>query len=62
MHIEGLEKHISTMYEELVEEFTNKKSNAEATILKDQKIAWITQDLAKMRQNVREKEQYITGK
>ena len=50
MHIEGLEKHISTMYEELVEEFTNKKSNAEATILKDQKIAWITQDLAKMRQ------------
>ena len=61
MHIEGLEKHISTMYEELVEEFTAKKTNAETTILKDQRIAWITQDLAKMRQNVREKEQYITG-
>lgn len=60
-HIEGLEKHISTMYEELVEEFNSKKANAEATALQEQKIMWISQDLAKMRQSVREKEQYITA-
>eukprot|EP01032_Pedospumella_encystans_P021980 gene21980-24919_t len=41
MHIEGLEKHIATMYEELVEEFSLKKANSEATALQEQKIAWI---------------------
>lgn len=60
-HIEGLEKHISTMYEELVEEFSNKKAASEASVLKDQKINWISQDLNKMRQNVREKEQFIAA-
>eukprot|EP01039_Chlorochromonas_danica_P002482 gene2482-2720_t len=60
-HIEGLEKHISTMYEELVEEFSNKKAATEASVLKDQKITWISQDLNKMRQNVREKEQTIAA-
>jgi hypothetical protein len=61
MHIEGLEKHISTMYEELVEEFSTKKANSEASALQEQKIVWISQDLYKMRQSVREKEQYITA-
>jgi hypothetical protein len=61
MHIEGLEKHISTMYEELVEEFSSKKANTEAAALQEQKIMWISQDLNKMRQSVREKEQYITA-
>lgn len=61
MHIEGLEKHIATMYEELVEEFSAKKANTEATALQEQKIMWISQDLNKMRQSVREKEQYITA-
>jgi WD40 repeat protein len=60
-HIEGLEKHISTMYEELVEEFNTKKSSSEAASLKDQKIVWISQDLNKMRQSVREKEQHIAA-
>jgi hypothetical protein len=60
-HIEGLEKHIATMYEELVEEFTNKKVLSENSVIKDQKISWISQDLMKMRQSVREKEQYIAG-
>lgn len=60
-HIEGLEKHISTMYEELVEEFNAKKATAEGSQLKDQRIAWITQDLAKTRQDVREKERYIAA-
>jgi hypothetical protein len=49
------------MYEELVEEFNAKKSNTEATALQEQKIMWISQDLNKMRQSVREKEQYITA-
>jgi len=61
MHIEGLEKHIATMYEELVEEFSTKKANSEASALQEQKIMWISQDLNKMRQSVREKEQYITA-
>eukprot|EP01038_Epipyxis_sp_PR26KG_P006221 gene6221-8573_t len=59
-HIEGLEKHISTMYEELVEEFNMKKAMSESSVLKDQKIQWITQDLNKLRQGVRERDQLIT--
>lgn len=58
-HIEGLEKHISTMYEELVDEFTNKKATQEASHLKDQKISWISRDLIKTKQLVREKEHVI---
>ena len=60
-HIEGLEKHIATMYEELVEEFSAKKTAIDSAVLKDQKIVWISQDLTKMRQYLREKEQYIAG-
>eukprot|EP01036_Dinobryon_divergens_P027907 gene27907-36764_t len=46
-HIEGLERHISTMYEELVEEFNNKKMLSES-------------DLSKTRQEVREREAVIS--
>ena len=60
-HIEGLEKHISTMYEELVEEFNAKKSSQEAAQLKDQKIHWIVNDLNKLRESMRERDQYITA-
>mmetsp|Transcript_15032 Transcript_15032/g.16277 ORF Transcript_15032/g.16277 Transcript_15032/m.16277 type:complete len:1892 (-) Transcript_15032:105-5780(-) len=60
-HIEGLEKHIATMYEELVEEFSTKKMMSENSDIKDQKIQWISQDLSKTRQSVREKEQYIAA-
>ena len=60
-HIESLEKHISTMYEELVEEFNIKKINNESYNLQEQKIQWLSLDLNKIRQNVREKEQYITA-
>lgn len=60
-HIEGLEKHIATMYEELVEEFSLKKAAQDSSSLKDQKIQWISQDLNKTRQAVREKEQYIAA-
>jgi hypothetical protein len=60
-HIEGLEKHIATMYEEMVDEFAAKKASAEANQLKDQKISWLSQDLNKLRATVREKEQYIAG-
>jgi hypothetical protein len=49
------------MYEELVEEFSNKKILSENTEIKDQKISWISQDLMKTRQSVREKELYIAG-
>jgi len=60
-HIEGLEKHVSTMYEELVEEFNNKKILDEAVQAKDQKIVWATQDLRKVRAMVREQEQYVNA-
>jgi len=47
------------MYEELVEEFNNKKLLSESVNLKDQKIQWVLQDLSKTRQEVRDKEAYI---
>jgi hypothetical protein len=49
------------MYEELVEEFSTKKVLSDSSVLKDQKITWILQDLAKTRQDVRDKEQYIAA-
>ena len=61
MHIEGLERHISTMYEELVEEFDEKKQTTMLSSMKDQKVALLTQDLAKGRQLNRQKERYISA-
>ena len=58
--LQGLEKHISTMYEELVEEFNNKKNLTESVSRKDQKIQWVLQDLAKTRQEVRDRDAYIS--
>lgn len=58
-HIEGLEKHISTMYEELVEEFSMKKQISEASSLKEQKLLWLSSDLAKMKCTIKEKEEVI---
>lgn len=52
----GLEKHIATMYEEWVDEFALKKSNAEAMQLQQQKAGWLSQDLAKLRAAGREKD------
>ena len=60
-HIEGLEKHISTMYEELVEEFNTKKELTDNSNYKDQRIQWLTQDLSKVRQDLRGNEQYISA-
>jgi len=55
-HIEGLEKHIGTMYEELVEEFNLKKTVSETTVTKDQKIHWMLSDLSKTKQSLKEKD------
>lgn len=44
----GLERHITTMYEELVEEFDFKKSQANQSEYKDQKIALLSSEVAKV--------------
>jgi hypothetical protein len=48
-HIENLERHISTIYEELVEEFDLKKNTNKIIQQKDYKMSTLTQDLHKYR-------------
>lgn len=60
-HIEDLENHISTMYEELVGEFDNKNTVMLQNDVKDKKIAFISQEISKLRADKREKELYITA-
>ena len=60
-HIEGLERHISAMYEELVEEFENKK---ESEILKEkteQRSNLVLEDLGRARVALRKSDRYING-
>jgi hypothetical protein len=60
-HIEGLERHITTMYEELVEEFDQKKDKEAVMELKDQKIALLAQELSKVRRAGKFNEQFIVS-
>ena len=60
-HIEGLERHISTMYEELVEEFENKKSAEIEKEKLDQRNATVVEDLNYWRTSSRKTERYIGG-
>ena len=60
-HIEDLENHISTMYEELVGEFDNKSIVMNQNEVKDKKIAFMSQELSKLRTDRREKELYIAA-
>lgn len=56
-HIEGLEKHISTIYEELVEEFEQKNSTQHNIAQKDTKIQILTSELQKVRNVALKREQ-----
>jgi len=58
-HIEGLEQHIRTMYEELVEEFENKKEESMKAEAKDLRISAFIHEVGLLRQDNRQKDIYI---
>ena len=60
-HIVGLENHIRTMYEELVEEFEAKKAGAMETERKDLKLAASSHEVARLRAENKQKEVYISA-
>lgn len=60
-HIEGLEKHVTAMYEELVLEFKNQKYSQVVLEAKDQKMLSITSELGKLKNEVKVKEDYIAA-
>jgi predicted RNase H-like nuclease (RuvC/YqgF family) len=51
-HIEGLESHIKSMYEEMVTEFERKKSLDREVENRDMKIVTMSSELARLRQQV----------
>ena len=58
-HIEGLEQHIRTMYEELVDEFENKREESMKAETKDLRIASFTHEVSLLRQDNRQKDIFI---
>jgi WD40 repeat protein len=60
-HIEGLERHISTMYEELVEEFEHKKNSQIEIEKNDQRSALVQQELSYEKVQSRKRERYINS-
>lgn len=58
-HIEGLEQHIRTMYEELVEEFESKKEESLRSADKDLRISAFVHEVSLLRQDNRQKDIYI---
>ena len=58
-HIEGLENHISIMYEELVHEFEFKKSATNVLEVKDQKISLLMSEVAKLKTELGSNDQYV---
>lgn len=60
-HIEGLEHHIRTMYEELVDEFDAKKESKMQTEFKDMKLSGLHQEVEHLRQQTRQKDLYIAA-
>ena len=60
-HIEGLESHISVMYEELVGEFETKKSTSDVLFKKEQKISMLLQELTALKQDVASKDLLVAG-
>jgi hypothetical protein len=60
-HIEGLERHISTMYEELVDEFEQKKNSEIDREKNDQRSALVSQELAFEKVQSRKRERYINS-
>ena len=60
-HIEGLERHITTMYEELVEEFDFKKESAKSLDQKQQKLTVLSQEILRSKNEAMKTEQYIAN-
>ncbi len=60
-HIEGLERHITTMYEELVEEFETKKNEKIEKEKNDQRNNLVLADLNYERLQNRKRERYVTA-
>lgn len=60
-HIVGLERHISTMYEELVEEFDYKRETASTLEQRKKKIGILTSELKMVRDDNAKKEQYVSN-
>lgn len=60
-HIEDLENHISTMYEELVGEFDNKNAVISQNDVKDKKLHHASKEISKLRADKQDKEVYIAA-
>eukprot|EP00605_Chrysophyceae_sp_TOSAG23-4_P001800 GSChrysophyteH1.ASY1.ANO1.1990.1 assembled CDS len=60
-HIEGLERHISTMYEELVEEFENKKENEIQKEKTEQRNHLVMEDLKETKKALRKSERSMNA-
>jgi len=60
-HIEGLERHISTMYEELVEEFENKKQGEIVKEKSEQRANLVVEDLNRAHVLLRKSDRYINA-
>jgi WD40 repeat protein len=60
-HIEGLERHITTMYEELVEEFESKKNEKIEKEKNDQRNNLVIADLNSERLQNRKRERFVTA-
>ena len=60
-HIQGLEGHIDSMYDELEKEYGLKKQTDQTIDSKEMKIHTLAQELTGLRSSLREKESYIAS-
>ena len=60
-HIEDLENHISSMYEELVGEFDNKNAVMNQNEVKEKRLQFMSAEINTLRRDRKEKELYITA-
>lgn len=60
-HIEGLERHISTMYEEFVEDYDYKQTTAMALDQSKLKIHLLTQEVGKLKEENNKKETFLAN-
>ena len=60
-HIEGLEKHVTAMYEELVGEFEGKKVIQAQSDQKDKRLAVINSEITRLKGELKEREELISA-
>lgn len=60
-HIEGLEKHVTAMYEELVGEFEGKKVIQAQSDQKDKRLAVINSEVTRLKGELKEREELISA-